>query len=254
MFDNYVTAKTVTLPRWAPPLITAVVAAHAIFFVGLWVSDQWKISLLPVPKNSLEVAMGSPPPPPPPPPPAGKKSKPKTDDVVKKTVIKETVQPVQNNEPTPDVVATEETTDEGVEGGVEGGVAGGVLGGVLGGVEGGVVSTAPPPKAAVVAEPEFVAPSAAEQQRISGEKNIVPDENTKTQITRSGNPKVMAVAKICISASGKPTSVSVQKSSGYPSYDAEIKSKMLQWLYKPFSVGGKANPICTTVTFVYTQK
>jgi protein TonB len=254
MFENYVGAKTLSMPKWATPLITGVVIAHAVFFVGLWVSDQWKISLLPVPKGTLEVAIGSPPPPPPPPPPAGKKRETPKTDTPKKVVIKETVQPVQNNEPVPDVVAEVESTEEGVEGGVEGGVAGGVLGGVLGGVEGGVVTTAPkvePPKAA---EPEFIAPQAAEAQRISGEKNIVPDENTKTAITRSGNMKINVIAKICIGSSGTPSSVSIQKPSGYPAYDNEIKSAMKQWRYKPFTVGGKAVSICTTVTFVYTQK
>jgi protein TonB len=151
-------------------------------------------------------------------------------------------------------VVAEVETEEGVVGGVEGGVTGGVVGGVLGGVEGGVVTSPEKPPPAKAAEPEFVPPAAAEAQRISGEKNIIPDENTKTAITRSGNMKVTVVAKICIGANGSPSQVSIQKASGYPSYDTAIKTAMKQWRYKPFTVGGKAVSICSTVTFVYTQK
>ena len=45
------------------------------------------------------------------------------------------------------------------------------------------------------------------------------------------------------------------KSSGFPSYDAKIKNKMQnEWKYKPYAVNGRAVPVCTAVTFIYSQK
>ena len=45
------------------------------------------------------------------------------------------------------------------------------------------------------------------------------------------------------------------KSTGFPAYDNKILSKMRgEWRYKPYMVNGKAVPVCTAVTFIYSQK
>ncbi|HLU64838.1 MAG TPA: energy transducer TonB [Kofleriaceae bacterium] len=245
MFDNYVGAKLAKRSKWVSILIGLSIILHAGAGGALVIRSFWVIEKLDPPDTELALAA---PPPPPPPPPAGS-SKPKTE--VKKSVkkVKETVQPDQNKKPEPEESA-EDSSDEGVEGGVEGGVAGGVVGGVLGGVEGGVlggVGEAPPPK---VEEPKIVPQQAIEASRISGEKNIQPPNDVATQISRSGKDAV-GVVKMCLSAGGSVSKLQVLKSTGYPSYDNRIKSKMREWKYKPFRVNGKAVPVCTSVTFIY---
>jgi hypothetical protein len=45
------------------------------------------------------------------------------------------------------------------------------------------------------------------------------------------------------------------KTTGFPSYDNKIVSTIRgEWRYRPFMVNGKATPVCTAVTFIYSQK
>jgi protein TonB len=242
MFDNYVGAKLARRSKWVSVVLAISIVAHAGVGGALVVHSFWAIEKLDPPDT--ELALGAPPPPPPPPP-AGS-SKPKTE--VKKTVrkVKETVQPDPTKKPEPQ---EKESEDEGVEGGVEGGVAGGVVGGVLGGVEGGVLGGVgeQPQK---VEEPKIVPQVALEAQRVSGEKDIQPPNDVATTISRSGKG-VVGVVKMCLSSGGSVQKLSVLKSTGYPAYDAKIKSKMHEWRYRPFMVNGKAVPVCTSVTFIY---
>lgn len=53
---------------------------------------------------------------------------------------------------------------------------------------------------------------------------------------------------------GAVGSVTQLKSTGFPAYDAKIIREMKQWGYKPYLVNGKAVPVCTAVTFIYTQR
>ena len=145
----------------------------------------------------------------------------------------------------------DDSEDDGVEGGVEGGVVGGVVGGVIGGVEGGVLGglgdDPPPPP---MAEPKMVLQVALEQQRISGDKDIQPPNDVATKISRAGK-RVVGVVKMCLNTGGKVKSINMLKSTGHPSYDAKIKSKIRLWKYRPFKVNGKPVPVCTSVTFIY---
>jgi protein TonB len=184
--------------------------------------------------------------PPPPPPPAGS-SKPKTEKkVVRKT--KDLVQP--DPEKKVEVTSDSEAEDQGVEGGVEGGVVGGEIGGVLGGEIGGVIDAPPPPPKE---EPQIVPQAALEAQRISGEKNIQPPNDVATAISRSGT-KATGVFKLCLNNGGGIQSIKMLKSTGYPAYDNKIKSTMNSWKYRPLMVNGKAVPVCTSVTFIFTPQ
>jgi protein TonB len=246
VFDNYVGAKLAKRSKWVSVFIFVSIALHAGAGGAFVVRSFWVIEKLEPPDTELSLATA---PPPPPPPPAGS-SKPKTEvkKAVKKT--KDTVQPdlTKKPEPEPDSV---ESDQEGVEGGVEGGVAGGVIGGVLGGVEGGVlggVGEAPPPKPP--AEPKIVPQQALQSSFVSGEREIQPPNDVATQISRSGKTST-GVVKMCLTAGGAVNRLQVLRSTGYPSYDSRIKSKMRQWKYRPFKVNGKAVPVCTSVTFIY---
>ena len=98
-------------------------------------------------------------------------------------------------------------------------------------------------------------PTALEASRIAGEKNIIPDDNTKIEIQRSGKEKIVGSFKLCINTEGSINSVSQLKSSGFSQYDAKIIATIRgEWRYKPFMVNGKAAPVCTAVTFIYSQK
>jgi len=100
-----------------------------------------------------------------------------------------------------------------------------------------------------------VPPTLLEGSRIAGEKQIIPDDVTKTEIQRSGKDKIIGSFKLCINAGGEVTSVSMLKSTGFGAYDSRIQGKMRgEWKYKPYAVNGKAVPVCTAVTFIYSQK
>jgi TonB family protein len=102
--------------------------------------------------------------------------------------------------------------------------------------------------------PPTVAPMQLEGLRISGDKNIVPDDLTKVEISRSGKGKIVTSYKLCLSTAGSISSVSVLKSSGFPAYDAKIQREMRTWRYRPYVVDGKASPVCTAVTYIYSQR
>jgi hypothetical protein len=142
----------------------------------------------------------------------------------------------------------------------ENGVADGVEGGEVGGVEGGVVGgeilseLPPPPPPPPPAPPQNVPPTLLEANRISGNKLIVPEESTKKEIVKSGKDKIIGSYKLCITVGGNVASVSQLKSTGFPAYDTKIQSEMKTWAYRPYLVNGKAVPVCTAVTFIYTQK
>jgi protein TonB len=170
--------------------------------------------------------------------------------IVKKKVV-DIVQPTKAE------IVEEEGWVEGEEGGVEGGDVDGVYGGVIGGVaEGwreGEGPAAPPPPPPPPAPPQNVAPSMLEAQRIAGDKNIQPDDATKIEILRSGKERLVASWKLCISATGDVASANLLKSSGFPAYDEKMRAGIKTWRYRPYQVNGKPAPVCTAVTFIYSQ-
>jgi protein TonB len=251
MFGNYAAAKNRKLPKWAVPLLTTGVIVHLAVFVALWIDSIWRIEMLDRPKLTQKLSMAPEPPPPPPPPPGG--ARPQTVQINKpKTKVKDIVQPVKIEKQEQQKV--EEAGDPaGEEGGVEGGVAGGVVGGDINGVAG--APPPPPPPPPPPAPPQIVAPTALEASRIAGEKNIIPNDVTKTEIMRSGKTKLVGAFKLCLSAAGQISSVTMIKSTGFPAYDNKILQTMRgEWKYKPFAINGKAVPVCTSVTFIYSQQ
>jgi protein TonB len=244
MFANYKAAKSIKLPPWAVPLLTGVAVFHVGLFAVMWAKSIWELEQLERPKTSVDLAVAPPPPPPPPPPPGG--VRPQQVITPKKIRVKDIVQPVKIDKQ--EVSAPIETGDpDGVEGGEEGGVAGGVVGGVVG-------APPPPPPPPPPAPPQNVPPTLLEGSRIAGDKNIVPDDVTKTEIQRSGKEKIVGSFKLCISADGAVTTINRLKSTSFEAYDSKIQREMRNWRYRPYMVNGKAVPVCTAVTFIYSQK
>jgi outer membrane biosynthesis protein TonB len=132
------------------------------------------------------------------------------------------------------------------------------------------VAAVPPPPApetapAAIAPPVVAAPAAPapmpsvasvafDANRIAGDKNIVPDDSTKSEMRRRGSDKVIGAFKLCLTASGDIGNVSLIKSTGFTDYDGKIQATIrTKWRYKPFLVNGQASPVCTAVRFVYSQ-
>jgi hypothetical protein len=43
------------------------------------------------------------------------------------------------------------------------------------------------------------------------------------------------------------------KTTGFPAYDQKIGREIHTWRYRPFWVDGRPQPVCTAVTFIYSQ-
>ena len=97
-------------------------------------------------------------------------------------------------------------------------------------------------------------PSLLEGSRVKGNKEIHPDDVTKTEIQRSGKEKLVGSFKLCLSIEGEIANVNQLKSTGFPAYDQKIVREMRGWRYRPYMVNGKAVPVCTAVTFIYSQR
>ena len=247
---SYAAAKAgMRMPKFAMPLIVGVVVIH-LGGVGVsWGMSIWSIERLDRFEGAGgDVALAPAPPPPPPPPPGG--AKPHVEEIkprLKK--VTDIVQPVKIEKQQP---KQEDAGDPAGEvGGVEGGVAGGVVGGEVGGVVG---SPTPPPPPPPPAPPQNVPPTLLEGSRIAGDKNIVPNDVTKTEIQRSGKDKIVGSYKLCITVDGNVSTISQLKSTGFGAYDSKIQGEMHNWRYRPYMVNGKAVPVCTAVTFIYSQK
>ncbi|WP_428269646.1 energy transducer TonB [Haliangium sp.] len=252
MFDNFVIAKTQKRRKFKAILLSISIVVHAVAVVALLIHGFWVIQKLPLPKSEITVAVAPPPPPPPPPPAPSKRKKvePKPDKSVKRVKPMDTTQPV--DKPVEDDVEVEIVEDLGVEGGVEGGMIGGVVGGMLEGVPGGVIEEPPPPPPP--AKPRVVPQVAVEGKRVAGEKNIQPDDTVKIQMQRDGKSRIVGVFKMCLNKAGGVSSIDMVKSSGYPDYDRKIRSKMQEWRYQPYMVNGQAIPVCSSITFIYSQR
>ena len=65
----------------------------------------------------------------------------------------------------------------------------------------------------------------------------------------------MTTWKLCIDESGAVKETKVLKASGFAAYDAKIERELKTWAYKPYLTPvGRAVPVCTAVTFIYSQR
>lgn len=124
-----------------------------------------------------------------------------------------------------------------------------------------------PPQPATVAEvlpvpigpsrlanpPNTISPVTLERRRIAGRAMIVPDDATKDEIMRSGRSSVTGAFKFCLDETGHVESIKQIRSTGYPVYDRKIIGGLRTWAYRPLFTDGKATPVCTSVTFIYSQ-
>ena len=93
-----------------------------------------------------------------------------------------------------------------------------------------------------------------EGKRIFGNKMISPDDHTKTKIGRSHATKVVGSFRLCLDDQGVVETVLPLRSTGYDSYDRRIMGGIMTWRYSPYLVNGVGVPVCTAVTFIYSQR
>jgi hypothetical protein len=111
-----------------------------------------------------------------------------------------------------------------------------------------------PPKRENV-EPIVFAPGvkSVEAKRVFGQKLISPDSDTKRAIAHTKIQRARGTFRLCMDTHGDVIEVLPARSTGYASYDREIIERMMMWKYSPFVLDGVSKPVCTHVTFVYTQ-
>jgi len=110
----------------------------------------------------------------------------------------------------------------------------------------------PPPPAPPA--PQTVAPQVLKGLRTSGETAIYPPGEVVQQMHRSGDLKTSASLKICIGADGAVATIGLLRSTRYPAYDEALLASARRWVYRPYTVNGRAVPVCSVVTFQYEMK
>jgi hypothetical protein len=90
-------------------------------------------------------------------------------------------------------------------------------------------------------------------KRVSGEKLIVPDSDTRVAIAHTKIQRARGTFRLCLDADGDVIEVLPVRSTGYAGYDAEIIHYMKRWKYSPFVIDGVAKPVCTLITFIYVH-
>jgi protein TonB len=153
--------------------------------------------------------------------------------------------------------------DEGDENGEPNGQAGGEPGGkgsTPNGTGIGVVGDAiGEPTGVVVVKPATSRPQAVpahmiDGHRVKGDTKIVAPEPVRIAMLNRRQKKLTASVKLCLSASGSPTTVRVIASSGHTEYDARLEAAVKRWRYRPYRVNGQAVPVCTSVQFIYRMR
>jgi hypothetical protein len=89
-----------------------------------------------------------------------------------------------------------------------------------------------------------------EALRVGGSKAVVPDAD---DMTRLNGRRVVGTFKLCLDETGHYEQGVLLRSTGISEYDAKIARTMMEWVYRPYVVDGVAIPVCTAVTFIYTQ-
>jgi hypothetical protein len=110
------------------------------------------------------------------------------------------------------------------------------------------------PRSRSGATPIVLAPTVLEQRRIRGTKLVVPNDTESSAMDRARVSRVDGIFRLCIDETGATESVVALRSTGLPTYDRDIILAMRKWAFQPFVVAGRAVPVCTAVTFVYTQR
>jgi hypothetical protein len=114
----------------------------------------------------------------------------------------------------------------------------------------------PPPPSRGKKEPVVFSNAAKllEGRRIAGSKFLSPDDDTKREVQKLAEPKLVGTFRICLDENGLPESIMPMRSTGFAAYDRLIMAGMSAWRYAPYMIDDQPVPVCTTVTYVYSQR
>ena len=112
----------------------------------------------------------------------------------------------------------------------------------------------PPPPSRSKKRPLVLSnPTLVEGKRLAGTKVIIPSDIDKYKLQQSGRTRITGVFRICIDDTGVVESVLPLQLTGLAGYDQKIMSTIHDWKYAPYQIDGEAVPVCTQVTFIYSQ-
>jgi hypothetical protein len=97
----------------------------------------------------------------------------------------------------------------------------------------------------------IVNPIDLEKLRVAGSKMVEPDGKDKVHLN---GKRLVGTFKLCLDETGHYERGEVLRPTGVPRYDAKIARTMMEWAYQPYVVDGAATPVCSAVTFIYTQR
>ncbi len=247
-----------SLPRRRFWLITISISAHVGLFVGVFISNIWRLDRLDVDHQSLSLAVMEPPA-----PSGGPPSLPTPKLTLKPHVIPPVLVQLV---PKPTVVAIA-TVDPEVTPGDNGEGEGHGSGSNPFGKPDDTGTCAVPPcgevaKPPIPVEPPKLRPTTPisvsspelKALRYAGKTDLVPSESVKMQMVRDDHMKSMGMFKICLSDTGAISSVTMVRSTSYGDYDRTLAEGIRGWLYHPYTVDGHGVPACGMVTFMYGIK
>jgi len=104
------------------------------------------------------------------------------------------------------------------------------------------------------AAPQKVAPTVLEGQRLSGTKQIAPDDETRSEIAKRKQDKVIGTWKLCIDKTGSVVGIKALKRTGFAAYDKKIETEIAAWKYEPYVISKDPVPVCSAVTFKYSLR
>jgi hypothetical protein len=90
--------------------------------------------------------------------------------------------------------------------------------------------------------------------RVKGQITITPSDDLKVVLQKAGIRRLIGSFQFCLDEHGHAQNVRILRSTGLPGYDQSIIGHIGVWEYEPYLDEGKAIPVCTSVTFIYTQR
>ena len=235
--------------RW---LVIPSIVVHTGIIVALLFLGAWHLDKLEAGRHEVRIGYV----PPPPPASEGSPAAPKaTPFEHKKPITHDLVTPPETKAK-PDTTPTPETSD-GPGNGLGSGSGEG-SGDGPGISDGPCLADCGPP---VVEKPKplvektvMLPPTVLMGLRIFGNTQMQPSGSVRSDMQFTHHDRLTATFQVCIDTSGNVSSARQLKSSGYASYDDDLKSGIASWRYKPYTVDGHGIPACGIVTFVYTMR
>lgn len=104
------------------------------------------------------------------------------------------------------------------------------------------------------ARPVPIAPSALELQRVAGNTDVQPSNQTRSTMIRNGVSGVKGTVRLCVDTTGSVTESKLTEATGYDEYDKKLVAAVRNWRFRPYVIGGQVFAVCSTAEFVYVPR